>query len=118
MKAHATEEMVAKGIITERANKCDYEADYAAERGADRSDRTTSCLGKFYALRHENYKNSMKPIQSFIIKARRAEREIREQIAREKQPFRVKGEKENNIAAKIINNVEVRGDCSAYLYIR
>ena len=87
VKGHATQEMVADGSVRTEDKKGNDEADDAAEKGSTGEQPRIYHLAKMYSRRQGAYVKLMDRIHRFIINLKTAERQMRAEEAKKKDPF-------------------------------
>ena len=90
VKGHATKDMVEAGEVREPDRRGNDEADAAAGRGSKDAQPQLQALAGIYNYRHKLYKKFMDRVHRFIVEVRKVEREKRQRMKKEKDPFETK----------------------------
>ena len=106
VKGHATREMVAEKTVRAVDRFGNNQSDAAAELGVAKEQPHLSKLAKFYAEKHKKYKVLMGRVNTFIVAVRKAERRLRQESKKERDPFGTK----KGRRSQDHKGFEVRGD--------
>ena len=85
VKGHATSEMVQQGAVRFDDKHGNDQADIAAEKGATLVQPMVRHFARFYEKRHSEYVKFISRVQTFIVKVKQAEKDMRDKTAKDKK---------------------------------
>ena len=88
VKGHATEAMVQEGKVKLAEKQGNDRSDTAAALGVTESQSKVHAFGALYSARHVRYRAIMCRIQKYIVGLKEEERKLKQEAARQQQPFR------------------------------
>ena len=87
VKGHATWQMVEEETVRAVDRFGNNQSNEAADHGVVLEQPQLTKIAKFYASKHKRYKEFMKRIFAFIVFVKKADRRLRKESKKERDPF-------------------------------